>query len=112
VNRTLISLSLPALLLIALGCSKSTYVELKGTAGLSFEGSIVEDSSTRTVEGTVPDEWEVDDDIVYVIATFAKKQEDGLIRAQIVTRGWFGSHFHDEEATEASYGYVIVTYHR
>jgi hypothetical protein len=94
------------------GCTKTTYIEVEGTEGLEFEGTISEDTETRTVEGTVPKTWVIDEDVVVVIATFAKTQEDGMLSAAIVSRGSMGTQYHDQQSTTASYGYVIVSYHR
>jgi hypothetical protein len=80
-------------------------VEIDGTPGLAFEGSVGTPASSRRIEGTVPAEYTITTAIgVAVSAT--KEGEDGELSVRVVRGGTEVS----RRQTSAPYGTVLLVY--
>ncbi len=78
-------------------------IELSGTSGTEFTGSIGGGGSSRTVEGTVPATYTVSG--WPAVAVIQKTEEYGFISVTIKENG----ETLDSESTSASYGVVTVS---
>ncbi len=78
-------------------------IEISGTSGTEFTGSIGGGGSSRTIEGTVPATYTVSD--WPAVAVIQKTEEYGFISVTIKEDG----EILDSESTSASYGIVTVS---
>lgn len=83
----------------------SLTIEVSGTPGVTFEGSLGTAPTTKPVEGQVPAQFTVDT-AVAVAVSVTKKQEDGDLTVRVLRGG-------EEVArrtTSAPYGTVLLVY--
>lgn len=100
----IIAISLFFILKSSLNTSSGLYtIEVSGTSGTEFTGSIGGGSSSRTVEGTVPASYTVSG--WPAVAVIQKTDEYGFISVTIKKDG----ETLDSESTSASYGVVTVS---
>lgn len=65
---------------------RSTYFQIGGSRGLEYTGKIQVDGTSRSVEGTTPDEVTIDSN-GEVSGTFEKTQEKGQLRVSLYYQG-------------------------
>lgn len=91
-----------------IGFRDSTFeIRVSGTEGLEFSGSYMVvtaegQSTSKSVDGTVPEQYLVSGAIVSVV--FQKQSQEGILRVEIVK----GTEVIASEETTASYGVVSV----
>jgi hypothetical protein len=102
------------------GCSAATFVpehqetppapvnfviEISGTSGVSFEGSLGTASASQKIEGQVPVQFTVTTAIA-VVTTVTKKVEDGDLTVRVLREGQEVA----RRTTSAPFGTVILVY--
>jgi hypothetical protein len=80
-------------------------VEISGTPGVTFEGSIGTAPSTKSIEGQVPARFTVET-AVAVAVTATKKQEDGELTVRVLREGQELT----RRTTSSPYGTVLLVY--
>ena len=80
-------------------------VEIAGTPGTPFEGSIGTAPSTQRIEGRVPTQFTVET-AVAVAVTATKKEEDGELTVRLLRGGQEIS----RRTTSSPYGTVLLVY--
>ena len=80
-------------------------VEITGTPGTTFEGSIGTAPSTKPIEGQVPAQFTVET-AVAVAVSVTKKQEDGELTVRVLRGGEEMS----RRTTSSPYGTVLLVY--
>jgi hypothetical protein len=108
-KRILIMLILGALIFLLTGCDgESTFViRVSGTTGLEFSGNYLVytsngQSTSKSVDGTVPTEYTVKGTIVSVV--FQKQTEEGTLKVEILKDNQVIA----SSETTAAYGVVSV----
>jgi len=105
--KTKIMLLMMFMLLVAcapIASTKQTYVvEVTGTAGTEFTGSVGGGGSTRTVDGTIPATYKIEG--WPAVAVVQKMQETGSLIVTIKQ----GTKVLDSQITSAKYGVVTAT---
>jgi tetratricopeptide (TPR) repeat protein len=66
---------------------RAPYIQVGGSRGLEYSGSVESNGSSQTVEGTTPDRISLDDASGTVSGTFEKTQEKGQLRVQLFYQG-------------------------
>ena len=102
------------------GCSAATFVpehqetppapvtfviEISGTPGVSFEGSLGSATASRSIEGQVPAQFTVETAIA-VVATVTKKVEDGELTIRVLRAGQEVV----RRTTSAPFGNILLVY--
>jgi hypothetical protein len=110
--KKIICLALITVILLLMGCgsslSDSDYkIKVSGTSGLEFSGSYMVvkaggESTSKSVDGTVPAEYSVTGDIVSV--SFQKQTDTGTLKVEISKDGKVLK----SEDTTAAYGVVAI----
>ena len=80
-------------------------VEISGTPGVTFEGSIGTAPSSKSIEGQVPARFSVETAVAVAI-TATKKQEDGELTVRVLREGQELI----RRTTSSPYGTVLLVY--
>jgi hypothetical protein len=80
-------------------------IEITGTSGVTFEGSIGTAPSTQAIDGQVPAQFSVKT-AVAVAVTVTKKQEDGELTVRVLREGQELT----RRTTSSPYGTVLLVY--
>ena len=83
----------------------SLVIEISGTPGMSFEGSIGTAPSTKRIEGQVPAQYTVET-AVAVAVNVTKKQEDGELTVRVLR----GGQEMTRRTTSSPYGTVLLVF--
>jgi hypothetical protein len=83
----------------------SLVIEISGTPGMSFEGSIGTAPSTKRIEGRVPAQFAVET-AVAVAVSVTKKEEDGELTVRVLR----GEQEMTRRTTSSPYGTVLLVY--
>ena len=84
---------------------ESLVIEISGTPGMSFEGSIGTAPSTKRIEGQVPAQYTVET-AVAVAVNVTKKQEDGELTVRVLR----GGQEMTRRTTSSPYGTVLLVF--
>ena len=80
-------------------------IEVSGTPGLGFEGSLGTANASRSIEGQVPAQFTVET-AVAVVANVTKKQEDGELTVRVLRAGQEVT----RRTTSAPFGNILLIY--
>jgi hypothetical protein len=80
-------------------------IEVSGTPGLGFEGSIGTTLASRSIEGQVPAQFTVETAIA-VVANVTKKQEDGELTVRVLRAEQEVA----RRTTAAPFGNILLVY--
>lgn len=80
-------------------------IEISGTPGVSFEGSLGTASASHSIEGQVPAQFTVET-AVAVVAQVTKKEEDGELTVRVLRAGQEVV----RRTTTAPFGNILLVY--
>ncbi|HXX38881.1 MAG TPA: hypothetical protein VEP50_12190 [bacterium] len=80
-------------------------VEITGSPGTEFDGSLGTATTTRTITGQVPVSYNVDTPIA-VVVSLTKREEDGTLTVRILRAGAEVA----SRTTAAPYGTILLVY--
>ncbi len=83
----------------------SVVVEITGSSGVRFEGSLGTAGATRMISGQVPVTYAVDGGVALAV-NVTKKNEDGNLTVRVLRSGAQVA----QRATDAPYGTVLLVY--
>lgn len=93
--------------LLAQASPHAVEIQVEGTPGLSFSGSYGDAGSQKTVDGTVPETYTIEElEGGIVSAVFQKRGREGELMVKIVKDG----RVVQSESTTAEYGVVAISY--